>query len=140
MADSRGGNDIGSAEAMAPAAWRGVIAALLKYIAARGELAQIEVHEATTHLVSAALFGIIFSVLLFGAWVLLVPALVWLVCDWMGWPLDRALIITGASHVVLAFIFLKAMLNRLARARWFTETLGQFKKDRAWIVQETQKP
>jgi uncharacterized membrane protein YqjE len=140
MADSRGGNDTGSTDASAPAAWRGVIAALLKYIAARGELAQIEAHEALAHLVRAAVFGVFFIVLVFGAWLLLVPGLVWLVCTWQGWRLDRALVITGAAHLLLAFIFLKAMLNRLARARWFTETLGQFKKDRAWIVQETQKP
>src|SRR5471032_1426699 len=105
MPDYGGGNETGRLHTVAPVAWRGVIAALLKYIAARGDLAQIEAHEALMHLVRAAVFGVIFIVLVFGAWLLLVPGLVWLVCTWQGWRLDRALVITGAAHLVLAFIF-----------------------------------
>jgi len=139
MADSRGGKESGSPTKAPPVAWRGLTAAALKYVAARGELAQIEAREAASHLVRALVFGVVFLVMAFGAWVLTVPALVWLVCEWMQWRVDLALIATGVVHALLAVIFLKATLNRLAKAGWFTETLEQFKKDRAWMLQETEK-
>ena len=137
MGDS-GGDREGRNNA-APAAWRDLVAALLKYVGARGDLAQIEAQEAAENLVRALVHGALGFMLGVGAWVLTVPALVWVVCKHQGWPLERALIVVGIAHAVLGLIFIKAMRARLARARWFAETLEQFKKDRAWITQETEQ-
>jgi uncharacterized membrane protein YqjE len=124
----------------APAAWRGLTGALLKYAEARGLLAQIEVQEALGLVIWAAVYGVLSMILTLGAWLLIVPATVYIVSRHMGWPVDKALVITGIAHALIAVIILRTMVARIRRARWFKETLQQLEKDRSWIRQQTGKP
>ena len=123
----------------APAAWKGMTAAFLRYVEARGQLAQIEAQEAVGQLVWSLVFGISAAILALGAWILMVPAGIWLLCQKMNWPVDKALVIAGAAHLLLAGLFLRGMLNRLKVTRWFAETMVQFGRDRAWVAQEVEK-
>lgn len=123
----------------APAAWKGITAALLRYVEARGQLAQVEAQEALFALVSSIVFGVLAAILALGAWILIVPAAIWLLCHKMNWPFEKALVIAGAIHLLFAGILLKGMFNRLKVTRWFTETLVQFSKDRAWLAQQVEK-
>ena len=123
----------------APAAWKGMTAAFLRYVEARGLLAQIEAQDALTQLVWSLVFGISAAILALGAWILMVPAGIWLLCQKMNWPLDKALVIAGATHLLLAVLFLRGMLQRLKVTQWFAETMMQFRKDRAWVTQQVDK-
>jgi uncharacterized membrane protein len=121
-------------------AWRGLSDAGLKYAEARCVLLQIEAQEAVQTVSKAFVSGVLAAVLALGGWLLLVPAALWWLCQHKGWPLEKTFIIAGFVHIVLAVVLIRAMMSGLARARWFAETLDQFKRDRAWIAQQTGKP
>ena len=103
-------------------------------------LLQIEAQEAVHEVARSVISGVIAAVLVLGGWLLVVPALLWMLCKQQGWPFENVFIIAGIFHLLSAIVFLKRMLNRLARARWFAETLDQFKHDRAWLAQQTRNP
>ncbi len=117
---------------------RGLVQALLRYVAARGHLLQIEAQEAGSRLASVAIMAVIGLGALGGAWLLLVPAGVFCLARWMGWPVEYVAGIAGGIHLLLALIFLLGLKMRLRKLKLFEETLNQFEKDRSWVAQETQ--
>jgi uncharacterized membrane protein YqjE len=122
-----------------PAAWRGLSAAILKYLEARGILAKIEAQEALTQIVWAVALGMTAAILALGAWLLIVPALVWLVSHRMQWDFACTLVVTGLIHALAGGVCVWAMIKRLRGSSWFIESLDQFKKDRTWILQHSEK-
>lgn len=120
-------------------AWRGLTDAGLKYAEARLQLLEVEAHEAVETVSRAVVSGVMAAVLALGGWLLLVPALLWWLCRREGWPVERTFVIAGAVHLFFAILFIRGMKSRLGRARWFAESIGQFKRDRSWIAEQTGK-
>ena len=121
-------------------AWRGITDAGLKYAEARFQLLEIEAHEAVQTVAGAVVSGVVAAVLALGGWLLLVPALLWWLCRTQGWPVERTFVIAGVVHLFFALLFIRGMKNGLSKSRWFAESINQFKRDRAWIAQQTEKP
>ena len=121
-------------------AWRGLTDAGLKYAEARCTLLQIEAQEGVQALSKAFVAGVTAAVLALGGWLLLVPAALWWLCQHRGWPVEKTFVIAGILHLVAAGLLIRSMMRLLSRTRWFAETIDQFRRDRAWIAQQTGKP
>jgi len=133
-------NEARQQDAASPPAWRGFSDASLRYVEARGKLLQIEAKESAQDLVVVLIRGVLACILALAGWFLTVPALLWLLSHSQGWPVPRTFIFAGLAHLLLALITLRTIKSRLSHATWFSDTLDQFKKDRAWISSQTKKP
>ncbi len=121
-------------------AWRGLSVASLRYLDARGKLLQIEAQESAQDLVVVLIRGVMAAILALTGWLLTVPALLWLLSQSQGWPVAHTFVFAGLAHLLFALIFVRTIKSRLTHASWFSDTLDQFKKDRAWIASQTEKP
>lgn len=119
---------------------RGLSEPLLRYLEARGVLLTIEAQEALQQLLRIMLFAGIAALAAFMGWVLLTAALLHVVMEQTGWHWVKAVLVLGGVHLGLALVFLLAVRNRVAGLRLFTETLNEFKKDRAWLASPTRRP
>lgn len=119
---------------------RGVVQAVLRYVAARGHLFQIEAQEAGSHLASAAIMAVIGLGMLGGAWLLLMPAAVWYAAQKLHQPWEYVAAGVGAAHLLIALILLLSLKKRLQRLKLFEESLNQFEKDRSWVARAETQP
>ena len=119
---------------------RSLIAVLLRYVAARGKLFQIEANEAGSHIAGVAVLLVIALGALAGAWCLLVPAAIWFAAQKLHQPWEYVAGAAGAAHLFLAFIFLLRVRSRLRRMKLFEESLNQFERDRAWVASNETQP
>jgi len=119
---------------------RSLIGVLLRYVAARGKLFQIEAQEAGTHLAGVAVLLVLGLGMLAGAWCLLVPAGVWFAAQKLHQPWEVVAAVAGGAHLLLALIFLLRLKGRLSRMKLFEESLNQFERDRSWVASNETQP
>ena len=119
---------------------RSLIGVLLRYVAARGLLFQIEAREAGTHLAAIAVLLVLGLGALAGAWLLLVPAAVWYVAGQLHRPWEQVAAAAGGLHLFLALVFLLLLRGRLSRLKLFEESLNQFERDRSWVARNETQP
>jgi uncharacterized membrane protein YqjE len=112
---------------------RSLFQALALYIEARGRLVQIELREAAGGSIGVLAFAVLMLGAVLFAWLLALPALVWLVAKSQGWPWAYVALTAAGIHLVLAFIFFLLLKARLRAFKAFEETCNQFKKDSAWF-------
>ena len=117
---------------------RGLAQALLRYVAVRGKLFQIEAQEAGGQLATVAIMGVIGLGALGGAWLLLIPAAISYIAGKWHQPWEYVAAGAGAAHLFVAMILLLGLKHRLQRLKLFEESLNQFEKDRTWVAHETQ--
>lgn len=120
-----------------PPAPEGLTASLAAYLEARSVLLSIEAQEAVQQVLRLLVFVVIGSIAALTGWMLVVAALVGLIMDQAGWHWLKATTVVGGANLFVAFLFLLAMAKRVARMNWFTDTLNEFKKDRAWLARQT---
>ncbi|HYF35553.1 MAG TPA: phage holin family protein [Prosthecobacter sp.] len=112
---------------------RSLLQALALYIEARGRLVQIELREAAGGSVGILVLAVLMLGAVLFAWLLALPALIWLLAKSQGWPWAYVTLGVAGVHVVLAFIFFLVLKSRLRRLKAFEETCNQFKRDSAWF-------
>ena len=113
---------------------RGLTQTLAAYVAARLRLAEIESREAAAHLLVVLVLAGLTGGLLLTAWLIAMPALVWVAAQQVGWEWYRMAFAFAALHMLAALIGLATLRSRLRRLRLFEETLKQFEKDRACLA------
>ncbi len=112
---------------------KSLLQTLALYIEARGRLLQIEAREAGSKFSVILIFALLLAGCLLFAWMIAVPALIFLVADSQGWPWWKVTLGAAGLHLFFACVFLVALKARLHRLGVFEETLNQFKYDRDWI-------
>lgn len=127
--------DIGGADRV-----RGLMAAALRYIGARGKLFQIETQEAGTHIARVASCGVLAAGALLIAWMLAVPAFVWLLAECVHRPWTHVALALAGAHFLIGLVLLGMAKRRWRRARMFEETLNQFQKDHEWVAPSQSPP
>ena len=116
---------------------RGLSEPLLGYLEARGVLLTVEAHEAFAQVIRVLVFASIAGMTAFTGWLLLAAGIVSVLVSQSQWSWERAMAVVGAVHLFIAIVFAVAMRNRLAEIEWFSDTLREFKKDRAWLARQT---
>ena len=106
---------------------------LLLYAEARGRLLQIEASEAGSKVGGVAVSGILAVVGLILAWVLAMPALVWMLAERVGWHWSRVALAAAGAHLLIGLLFFTVVRVRLKRLRLFEASLAELRKDREWI-------
>lgn len=119
---------------------RGLVNVLLRYVGARGKLFQIEFQEAGSKLVGIVIAIVIGLGALAGAWLLLMPALVWFIADWLHKPWAYVAAAAGGLHLLVAVIFFLTVRARLRGLKLFEESLNQFERDRSWVTSKETQP
>ena len=122
-----------------PAFSHRLMAPILKYLEGRGLLLSIEAREALQHVVALVIWLAVAVVAVFAGWLLLATALVGVLTSCLGWFWVKATAIAGAAHILIALTAGFVMWKRLTKARWFSDTLNEFKKDRIWLKSRTTK-
>lgn len=117
-----------------PPALRGLVHDLAGYVSARLRLAEIESREAGARIAVLAILACICAGSLLTAWLIAVPALIFLMAETSGWHWHRVALITAALHLFAALVCLAAARSRARRLRFFEETIKQFDKDRACLA------
>ncbi len=112
---------------------KSLLKAIALFIEARGRLFQIEVQEAGTHATSLAIITALLLGALFFGWLLVLPALVWLIAEQGGWAWTHVALVAGGAHLLFGFTLFLVLKARLGRLKIFEETFHQFKRDREWI-------
>ena len=75
----------------------------------------------------------------FAGWLFLAMSAVGVLSDKSGWPWAGAAAAVGAAHLLIALALAFMMSKRLTSARWFTDSLNEFKKDHTWLKNQTPK-
>ncbi|HBJ85695.1 MAG TPA: hypothetical protein DDZ88_17835 [Verrucomicrobiales bacterium] len=110
-----------------------LLAPLLKYLEGRGVLLTIEAKEAFRQILGfIALLAVVVAMMLAG-WLLLTYALVGWLTHHTGWTWGMTAVVTGGAQVLLGLVVALWLWKRLACARWFADTLNEFRKDQAWL-------
>jgi uncharacterized membrane protein YqjE len=112
---------------------RSLLQALALYIEARGRLVQIEAREAAAGSIGALVFAVLMLGAVLFAWLLALPALIWLLAKSQGWPWAYVALWTALGHLLLAFVFFIALRARIGKLKAFEETVNQFKRDSEWF-------
>lgn len=110
-----------------------LMAPLLRYIEGRGVLLTIEAKEAFRQIIGMVVLLVVACTVLFAGWLLLANALVGWLAHYTGWAWVKASVITGGLHVLFALLVALWLWRRISVARWFADTLNEFRKDRAWL-------
>ena len=119
---------------------RSLVGVLLRYVAARGKLFQIEAQEAGVVLAGVAVLLVLGLGALAGAWCLLMPAVVWFASQKLHQPWEYVAGAVGGLHLFFALIFMLRLRGRLRRMKLFEETLNQFERDRSWVASNETQP
>ncbi len=119
---------------------RGLVNVLLRYVGARGKLFQIEFQEAGSKLVGILIAIVVGLGALAGAWLLLMPAAVWFIADWLHKPWAYVAAAAGGLHLLVALAALLWVRARLGGLKLFEESLNQFERDRSWVTSNETQP
>ena len=122
-----------------PVLYHSLLASILKYLQGRGLLISLEAREALQHVISLCIWLAIAVVAIFAGWLLLATALVGALTLWLGWSWFTAAGVAGGVHLLVALTAGLLMWKRLTTARWFSHTINELKKDRAWLTTQTTK-
>jgi len=125
--------------ALAPHGVRGVIASVLKYLEARGVILTIEAQEAIQQILRLLIALVLGGIIAFTGWMLAIAVVVSLLVDRLAWSWEKAAGVVGGAHLLVAVILFSAVASRISAARWFTDTINEFKKDRAWVANQTDR-
>lgn len=106
---------------------------VMKYLEGRGMLLSLEAKEALRQVLGLLVLLLVLGVTLFAGWLLLAGALVEWIVEWTGWTRLQATLAAGGLHVVVAALAGLGMWRRITMARWFADTLNEFRKDRSWL-------
>lgn len=112
---------------------KALLRALALYVEARGRLLQIEAQEAGSKLTGLLVVAALLCGCLLSGWMLVLPAVVWLIAEAKQWPWPYVALGIAAIHLFLAFLFTLALLTRLRRLKVFEETFHQLQRDREWL-------
>lgn len=116
-----------------PSRIRGLAEAGLLYFEARSRLFQIEAQEAGFKLSRVVALGVFALGFLGGAWLLLMPVVVWLTAKWLQVPWTHVAGVLGAAHLIVGGILALRLRQAFARLKLFEETINQIHRDREWI-------
>jgi len=117
----------------------GLTATLLRYMEARGQLLSIEAQEALQQVVRVLILTAIGIIMTLTGWLLLSAGLAALIIETTGWSAIKSILVLAGAELLLAAVLFLAALLRLRSARWFSDTLNEFQKDRSWLAQEANK-
>ena len=109
---------------------RGLAHAGLLYFEARSRLLQIEAQEAGGHLTRLTVLAVMAAGLFGGAWLLLVPVVVWWIAHLSGWPWHCVAGVLAATHLFLGVLLVARLKSAASRLKLFEETINQCRKDR----------
>lgn len=109
---------------------RGFLQAGLLYFEARARLFQIEAGEAGQHIGRLIVSAIAALALIGGAWLLLMPVLVWAVAKAAGcsWQISAGAI--GGVHLLIGLVLVLRVKSMAARLKLFEESINQCRRDR----------
>ena len=109
---------------------RGFLQAGLLYFEARARLFQIEAAEAGQSTGRLLVSAILALALFGGAWLLLMPVIVWGAARLAGcsWQVSAAVI--GGLHLFVGFILMLRVKAGAARLKLFEESINQCRRDR----------
>lgn len=110
-----------------------LLAPLLKYIEGRGLLLSLEAKEAFKQVLGLLALVLVGAVVVFTAWLLLANALVEGIVQLTQWSRLQGSLAAGGLHVLIALLLGLWIWRNLAGARWFADTLNEFRKDRTWL-------
>ena len=116
-----------------------LLAPILKYLQGRGLLISLEARQALQHVISLCIWLAIAVISIFAGWLLLATSLVGALTHWLDWSWLKAAAVAGGLHILVALVAGLLMWKRLTTARWFTHTINELKKDRAWLTTQTTK-
>lgn len=109
---------------------RGLIQAGILYFEARARLFQIEASEAGQLLSRLVVLAVLAFALSGGAWLLLMPVIVWAVAHFAGCSWQVAAGVIGGLHLVTGFLLALRVKSAAARLKLFEETINQCRRDR----------
>lgn len=117
---------------------KGVIGSLLAYVEARGVLLSIEAQEALQQVVKILAFAVVGIIAAFTGWLSLNGVAIGLLIHFFhfGWIAATA-ILMGANLLTAALSLLLAKKS-ISSTRWFSDTLNELTKDRAWLAKQTE--
>lgn len=108
------------------------LAALLDHLLARIKLFQFEAKEIRGEIL-VKLFVVLTAFLFFAlGYVTILAGFVGLLSHYYEWSWPKAVLSTGAVHVIVAFALLVIAKKRLSQAA-FKDSLKEIKKDRQWL-------
>ena len=113
---------------------KSLVQAGLRYADARAQLLQIEAQEAGQHLRSGLLCAGLLVGSLVGAWLLILPACIYLASEHYGLPWYQLALGAGAVHLLIALLALRRLWVRLGQTQLFEESIRQLQQDRAWLA------
>lgn len=116
-----------------------LLAPLLKYLEGWGLLLGVEAREALQHVISLGIWLAVAVVAIFAGWLLLATTLVGVLTHWLGWSWLMAAGVTGGLHLLIALAAALFIWKRITTARWFAESINEFKKDRTWLKKRAMK-
>lgn len=108
-------------------------AAVLKYLGGRGLLLGIESREALRQAITVLAWLVLSAIAAFAAWILLATSLVMALTELLEWSWMNATLGVGAANVLIAFIAALVASSRLSASHWFSDSINELKKDRAWL-------
>lgn len=109
---------------------RGLMQAGIQYFEARTRLFQIEASEAGYHLSRLIILAVLAFALSGGAWLLLMPVIVWAVAHFAGCSWQVAAGGIGGLHLVIGLVLALRAKKIAARLKLFEETINQCRRDR----------
>ncbi|MEY4484437.1 MAG: hypothetical protein RL693_1889 [Verrucomicrobiota bacterium] len=117
----------------------GLRSSLARYLDARGVLLSLEAQEAASHLGKIIIQAFVAIIAAFTGWLLVVSALVSALTHLLGCHWHTSALLVGGANVLLAVVLVFLIKNRLTSARWFADTVQEFKRDREWLTRPTKK-
>lgn len=109
---------------------RGLMQAGILYFEARARLFQIEASEAGHLLSRLVVLAVLALALTGGAWLLLMPVIVWAVAHFAGCSWQVAAGVLGGLHLVIGALLVLRVKSAAARLKLFEETINQCRRDR----------
>ena len=107
--------------------------AVALYVEARGRLLQIEAREAGSRSASILILAALGVAFVFFAWLLAMPALVWLIALKVDWHWSRVALVGAGGHLLLGLLLLTVLRARVRGWRPFEASLKELEKDRAYL-------
>ncbi len=117
----------------------GLKSSVCRYLDARGVILSLEAQEAANHIGKAIALAIIATIATCTGWFLLMAGLVNVLMNLLNCHWYTSTFILGGANVLAAIALIFAIKNHLSSVQWFSDTVNEFKKDRAWLTRPTEK-